>query len=327
MSNESAIARLSATSGRQLGVFTREDAHKAGVGKERLRRLVERGVAERVAPSVFRFTASSASWQQRVLAAVLDGGPHCLASHRTAAALHGFDGFRPDVIEVVLPMRIRHRRRNVIVHHSRALTAPDRALVGPIPVTSRARTLIDLGAIASAETVEEAFDGAERNRLVKRGEVEGRYQTLRARGRNGIGAMTQVLDGRLAANRVPRSVLERRMMRLLSGARLPCPIGSYRVRVSPTVEYELDFAYVECRLGLEVDGHGSHATRRERAADNLRANLLANCGWTLRRFTYEQVTHEPAMVAATIRAALTTGLAAQSRSDGRTRRVTPRSYF
>ena len=326
MSDGTGIARLSAVGASQLGLFTRPDAYGAGFGKERLRRLVERGVAERVAPSVFRFAASSRSWQQDVLAAVLDGGPECLASHRTAAVLHGFDGVRAGGVEVVLPMRIRHRRTDVIVHHSRKLTSADQAVVGVIPVTSRARTLIDLGATVSADTVEEAFDGAERDRLVRRGEVERHYRALRARGRNGIGAMTQILEGRVAEKRVPRSVLERRMLRLLNRAGLPRPVGNYRVTVSPTLVYELDFAYIDRRVALEVDGHGSHATRRDRAADNVRANNLGDAGWTLRRFTYEQVMYESSAVATSVRAALR-GTDTGPGFDGGRRRVTPRSYF
>jgi very-short-patch-repair endonuclease len=304
MSDGPPIARLSAASARQLGLFTRGDAREAGFSKEQLRRLIERGVAERVAPSVFRFAASAPSWQQEVLAAVLDGGAECLASHRTAARLHGFDGFRAEVVEVVLPMKIRHRRASVVVHHTRLLRPSDRAVVGVIPVTSRARTLIDLGAMVSAETVEEAFDGAERDRLVRRGEVERHYRVLRARGRNGIGAMTQILDGRVSEKTVPRSVLERRMLRLLSRAGLETPTMGFRVRISPQLVYELDFAYLDRRLALEVDGHGSHSTRRDRAADNVRAGNLADVGWTLRRFTYEQVMHESSMVATAVRAAL-----------------------
>ena len=64
------------------------------------------------------------------------------------------------------------------------------------------------------------------------------------------------------------------------------------------------FAYVSRRIAIEVDGHGSHATRRERAADNVRGNALVAAGWTLRRFTYEQVMHDAATVAATVRIAL-----------------------
>jgi hypothetical protein len=300
------IAGLAAVAGAKLGLFTRADAYKAGLKKERLRRLVERGVAERIAPSVFRFVASPRSWHQEVLAAVLDGGSECLASHRTAAALHGFDGFRPGAIEVLVPMRIRHVRKGVLVHHTRSLTAPDRSVVGLIPVTSRTRTLIDLGAVTSAATVEEAFDGAERDRVVRRGDVERRYRALRARGRNGIGAMTQILDGRLAVERVPRSVLERRALDILDRAGLPMPELGFGVRVLSGRVYKLDFAYVQQRVGIELDGHGSHATRTARAADNVRANALGDVKWRLRRFTYEQVMREPAAVAAAVKSALAT---------------------
>jgi very-short-patch-repair endonuclease len=299
-----AMTKLSAAASRQLGLFTRRDAADAGVSPSKLRRLVERGVVERIAPAVFRFAASNRSWRQQVLAAVLDGGTECVASHRTAAALHSFDGFREDVIEVLVPMRVFHRRKQVIVHHTRTLPPMDRVTVGAIPVTSPARTLIDLGAVAPADRVEEAFDGAERDRLVQRARVEGRYWSLRAPGRNGIGAMTQVLEGRLALANIPQSVLERRMLRLLERARLPRPKVGHRIRISASTVYVLDFAYLRERVGIEVDGHGTHATRRQRAADNVRMNALENADWSIRRFTYEEVTADPLAVAATVRAAL-----------------------
>ena len=144
---ERAFARLSETAAEQLGLFTRRDAARADVSPNQLRRLVRSGLVERVAPAVFRISGSAASWRQSVLLAVLDGGPLCLASHRTAAALHGFDACSADVIEVVVPMAVFHRRKNVVVHHTRSLPDFDRAWVGPIPVTSRTRTLIDLGAV------------------------------------------------------------------------------------------------------------------------------------------------------------------------------------
>jgi len=297
------IGELSSIAAKQLGLFTRSDARGVRVNSDQLRRLVDRGVIERVTPRVFRFTAAARSWHQDVLAACLDGGPECLASHRTAAALHGFDGFRADVVEVLVPMHVRHRRANAIVHHTRVLTAADRARFGVIPVTSKARTLIDLGAVAPPDRVEEAFDGAERGGL-RRQYVETRYESLRAPGRNGIGTMTQIMRGRIATERIPRSVLERRMRRLLTNAGLPLPVGRHLVQVSNGSKYEIDFAYVSRRIGIEVDGHGSHATRRERAADHARANDLVAAGWTLRRFTYEQVIRDPATVAATLRIAL-----------------------
>ena len=114
------IERLSAVASGQLGLFTRSDARRQNVSGDQLRRLAHRGIVERVTPQVFRFTASARSWHQDVLAACLDGGTECVASHRTAAVVHEFDGFEPGVIEVLVPMHVRHRRKNVIVHHTRS---------------------------------------------------------------------------------------------------------------------------------------------------------------------------------------------------------------
>jgi very-short-patch-repair endonuclease len=304
MSNH-AVAAVSAVASKQLGLFTRAQARERHLSDAGLLRLVRAGTIERVSPRVFRFAASGVSWHQSVLAACLDGGPDCLASHRTAAALHGLDGFNVGgVIEVVVPMHVRHRRRETIVHHTRDLGDVDRTRIGVIPTTSLARTLLDLGAVMPATTVEEALDAAERDQRLRRATLERRYAALRAPGRNGIGAMTQILERRETLDRVPWSVLERRMLRLLERAGLPLPVSRFRLRLPDGRIVELDFAFVDMKLGLEVDSHGAHSTRRQRAHDVARANAIADAGWQLRRFTYEQVVHEPRLVTQSVRAAL-----------------------
>ncbi|MGQ0826244.1 MAG: DUF559 domain-containing protein [Actinomycetota bacterium] len=177
-------------------------------------------------------------------------------------------------------------------------------MVGPIPTLSKARTLITLGAVEPATTVEEALDGAERDRGIRRGEVLHRYNALRVPGRNGIAAMTQILDRREAAARVPRSVLERRMLRLVASAGLPMPTPRFRVRLLDGRVVELDFAWVAWKLAVEVDGHGAHSARRARASDAARGNALGDVGWRLRRYTWEQVLREPSAVSASLRRAL-----------------------
>ena len=298
----SALARLSPFCRNQLGLFTRVQARSVDVSDDALWRLRNALLIERISPRVFRLVSAAATWHQSVLAACLDGGPTCIASHRTAAALHGFDGFRPGgVVEVLVPMKVRMRRRHVIVHHTRDLPDEDRTHVGVIPATSIARTLIDLGAVVPANTVEEAYDSAERVAPGTRAAVERRYTSLRAPGRNGIGAMTQIRAGRERIERVPRSVLERRMQRIIRDAGLPPAVSRYRLKLADGRVVELDFAIVEYRLDLEVDGHGSHATRTERAHDHERANVIEDVDWAVRRFTYEQVMNEPHKVAAAIR--------------------------
>ena len=216
MRNQEAMQQLTATAAGQYGLVTITDAAAAGVERHHVLRLVRGGVLEGMARGVYRFAGSVASWHQAVLIAVLDGGPLCVASHRTAAALHRLDGFVQGVIEVLVPMHVYHRRRNVIVHHTRDLPDIDRDRVGPIPVTSKARTLIDLGSVVSADRVEEALDerGTGQDRRARPGASPvPPAPSPRSRW---IGAMTLVLGDRTAD--VPHSVLERRMMRLLERA-------------------------------------------------------------------------------------------------------------
>ena len=95
------------------------------------------------------------------------------------------------------------------------------------------------------------------------------------------------------------------MARLLQRAGLPSPVMRYVLELDSR-RVEIDFAYPDRCLGIEVDGHGAHATRRQRAADNDRANALADAGWTLRRFTYEQVIFDERFVEASVRRAIAT---------------------
>jgi len=196
------------------------------------------------------------------------------------------------------------RRSDAIVHESLDLAAVDYTHVGPIPVTTPERTLIDLGAVTRWQKVEEAFDGAERDDRAERFAVVKRHAQVRRQGRRGVGPMGVVLRNRLAAP--PDSVIERRFVRLLEDAGLALPELQYEVALPNGRKAYLDTAYPAIRLAWELDGHGAHATRKQRSADNTRAGLLADVGWDLRRFTYEQVMHDGGAVVRAVRAAIHT---------------------
>jgi hypothetical protein len=285
----------------QYGIFSRTQAHEHGVSNRMLQRRVRGGVLEQLGPGVYRVEGAPSSWHQAVLGGCLGGGPMCVASHRTAAVLHRFDGFKPGVIEVTVPRRVRYRRSGTIVHQSLDLAPGDVTHVDAIPVTTSERTLIDLGAVTGYERVENAFDGAERDALADRGVVTDRHREIRRQGRNGVGPMAVVLDARPLA--IPHSVLERAFARLLDSAGLPPPVFQHLVVLANGRRAFIDAAYVELTLGFELDGHGSHATRQQRAADNRRANDLRDAGWDLRRFTYEEVMRDGARVGRTVKAA------------------------
>ena len=294
--------QLLAIAATQYGVFTRPQAHRCGVTDRILQYRVRHGVLEQIARHVYRICGSEASWHQRLLAACFVGGEKCLASHRAAAELHGFDAVQRGVVEVTVRRGTRVRGIDAIVHESLDLAAVDYTHVGPIPVTTPARTLIDLGAVTRWERVEEAFDGAERDELAERFSVVKRHAQVRRQGRRGVGPMGVVLRHRLLVP--PEYVIERRFVRLLENAGLPLPELQYEVELPNGRKAYLDAAYPAVTLGWELDGHGTHATRKQRSADNARASLLADVGWDLRRFTYEQVMHDGGAVVRAVRSAI-----------------------
>ena len=103
-------------------------------------------------------------------------------------------------------------------------------------------------------------------------------------------------------NATNNSKLERRMSELLKRAGLPKAVFHYVVQTpSGLFLAEVDFAYPEIKLVIEVDGFDAHGTPRAMAKDFVRQNGLVPYGWHVLRFTWRQVTREPDMVAATIR--------------------------
>ena len=79
-------------------------------------------------------------------------GKPVFASHRTVAALHGFDGYELDPpFHVVVPRHRNVRRIGHIVHTATALERLDQVIVQGVAATSPARTLIDLAAVLDTE--------------------------------------------------------------------------------------------------------------------------------------------------------------------------------
>ena len=292
----------------QHGLFTRSQARAITVSDRMLQIRARRGTLDRMSRDVFRVAGAPSTWHQQLLAAAWSGGPECCVSHRAAAALHGFDGFRSDIVEVVHPQRRDYRGGpGVTVHVTSVLDPVDRGSHGPIPVTTPVRTLIDLGAVVRIDRLEEALDSAERDGTVDRLELAARHAEIRQSGRNGVGPLAQLLEARDSHAATPRSVLERRMLRLLAAAGLPEPHCQVRVpRADGRVAF-LDFAYLQVRLGIELDGHAWHATARQRQRDHERQNQVVITDWTILRFTFEDVSRRPDYVTTLVRRALVAG--------------------
>ncbi len=76
------------------------------------------------------------------------------------------------------------------------------------------------------------------------------------------------------------------------------------------VTYHPDLADPFSALAIEANSWAHHAGKAEHDADCTRYNALVTGGWTVLRFTWEQVMFAPHEVVATVRAALTLPVAA-----------------
>jgi very-short-patch-repair endonuclease len=141
-----------------------------------------------------------------------------------------------------------------------------------IPSTKPARTLADLRRVLDHEAWEDAID--------------------RAR-------VLSLPIGNLCATDPTRSRFERRMLSLCKGHHLPKP--EVNARIGP---FLADFVWRAAKLIVEADGFEHHRQRAAFEADRARDAELALMGWRVVRFTWRQLTGDPAGVAATIRALL-----------------------
>ena len=80
------------------------------------------------------------------MAAVLWAGEGAVVSHATAAVLWGFDGVRARRSSSGFRRSATRSHELVVVHRGNALDRADRTMLGPIPITTPVRTLIDLSA-------------------------------------------------------------------------------------------------------------------------------------------------------------------------------------
>ena len=286
------------------GVFSREFALNLGATHDMIEWRLATGRWDRLSRGVYRLAGVPSSWLQSLYAECLGWGEWSLVSHRAAAALFDLPNFEPGPPELIVP-RGRHRvGSKAITHQMSTLDAVDRTVMHHIPVTTPARTLIDLAVVSSPDLVEEALDDALRRKLVSVPRLRWRLAELAQKGRPGVAVFRALLEARQSAVDVPASVLETRLLRLIRRARLPRPEIQYEVRDRGRLVAVPDFAYPERRLAIEADGYRWHSSRARWQRDLDRRNALTVLGWSIVHVTWEQLTRRPDDVVDRIRSAL-----------------------
>jgi Protein of unknown function (DUF559) len=231
------------------------------------------------------------------MAAVLAFGPDALLSHRNAAAHWQLRRIARAEVDVTVPTRTRRGQRGITLHQVRGLHPDDRAVLEGIPVTTVARTLLDLAEVVPRRDLERAFEEAERLRLLDVRAIESLWQ--RSRGRRGLLPLGALLAGQHEPQQVTRSELERRFLRLCRDADLPRPAINLFV-----AGLEVDAIWQEHRLVVELDGHAFHRTRAAFERDRIRDATLQLAGYRVVRVTQRRLESQPRAVAETMRALL-----------------------
>lgn len=188
--------RLMAVATGQLGLLSRRQANGVGMTNAQLRNRVSSGSLLQVGTDTFRLPGAPTGVHAELLALMLDIGGEVWASGPTAAALHGFDGYRlKPPFDVTIARGRDVKRVGHRIHTSASLDLIDRAVVDGIAVLSGARTLIDLARTESRELLTEAFDSGLRDGKFNEALVHRRIVTLRSQGRFGIPRLLEAIEG------------------------------------------------------------------------------------------------------------------------------------
>jgi very-short-patch-repair endonuclease len=181
--------------------------------------------------------------------------------------------------------RYEHRIEGVRVRRSRVLDACDVYVWRGVPVTSVARTMVDLASVLSLNALARAFHEAGIRHDTTPAHVEAVLERPNSRGAANLRA---VIDG---DEPILLSALERRFVRLLREAGLPLPITN-----RPAGGRRIDCRWPEHRLTVELDGYRYHRSRHAWELDRRREREARARGDDFRRFTYGDVAQPRAML-------------------------------
>jgi very-short-patch-repair endonuclease len=198
-------------------------------------------------------------------------------------------------VEVAVPRSATLRPRPGLRVRRAKLPPDDVGRVSGLPVTTRTRTAFDL---AREPDLTDAVIGVDA--LLNTGHLSLpaliRYAEER-RGWTGAERARRVLGLAVPGAESP---METRLRLILRLAGLPSPAVQYPVRAAGA---RLDLAYPQIKLAIEYDGD-HHRERGQFQRDVARLNRLRLLGWTVLRFTADDVLRHPDRVVEQVKAAL-----------------------
>jgi hypothetical protein len=279
---------------RQHGVVARRQLQSLGFGAKAIKAALAEGRLSPLHEEVYAVGHTRIPQRGYWWAAVLAYGPGALLSHRTAAALWGFQRTRRGPVHVTAPCgRQGVRRREGLWVHRSKLAPEDRTTREGLPVTTVARTLFDFAEIAPFEWLKGAAEEADRLKLLRLAELEQVCEC--SRGRRALRPVRQLLED-LRPPDEGHSPLEIRFPAFIREHQLPEPIQNPHV-----LGHEVDALWPDAKLVVELDSWEYHGHRAAFERDRARDPKLLIAGYRTIRVTHRRLDREAAQLAAEIR--------------------------
>ncbi|MEH0842535.1 hypothetical protein V6U81_09120 [Micromonospora sp. CPCC 205711] len=289
----------------QDGVVTRAQALQLGFGRHEIDNLVTFGRWRPLARAVYLIDSRApVARRSRIRAAVLSLGSSARAVLGTAAELHGIAGLpRTEEIHIALPGRAARATRvqdPAIVLHQLDRPAGSVVPVRGIAATSPLRTVVDIILRAPRYPAVSVLDSALNRRLLTEDDLSLVPALVRRR-RGAVAARGYLTE---ADGRAQSPLETRTRLRCVDG-RIPPDVLQLEVRDADGYLLGIgDLGWRGPKIIAEADGRAAHDTPDAVFADRRRQNRLANAGWAILRFTWQD-TLDPHYIPWTVRQAIT----------------------
>lgn len=274
--NEHRIAGLMR---RQYGLISQDQLTDLDVPRWHVRRRLESGEWQKRRPGVYALAGMPPSADQSLVAVVLACHGDAIVSHASAASVWRFPHVEAASIEVSSVLTRLVRLDGVTGHRSCLLFDDDVRTHRRIPVTSQARTVVDLSARFDAARLGKIVDDALRHGMRLRDLRRCIGRLAPAPGRR-PSVVHKVLAKRLEGYDPGDSDLETKVLRWLIEAGFPPPRQQLRIRINGRT-FKIDLAYPELRIAIELDSWEWHGMGLRTPFDHDRTKItqLTIAGW------------------------------------------------
>lgn len=281
---------------RQAGTIGRRQALESGLTSRQIDRLLRTREWLPVHPGVYRLHASVPIPETALRAASLWLGSDAFLTDQGAAWWWGLVPEPPRTWTFAAAHR-RCLRPGVRVVES-FVDPRERTVRRDVPVVSRPWAVLRTAAAWELEGPGRgivAIDRAKQTHAVRQDDLERAFE----RHVGGWGSRTirtllrQTGDG-------AHSELERLAVAILRRAEITGFKPNLTVRLSDGEYAEIDIAFADRRVAIELDGFAYHSGADAFRSDLRRGNWLMADGWTVRRFTWDDVVGDPEGFLATV---------------------------